>query len=150
MCVCPLMASHNSYLIGRVWFPPSYSYLNAMKNIFFQRFHWPRRVIVADKKPVVVKRQTVIKPQNIVGVHFTWRCLVNLVPNYCLVVKQMLELELNEIKKDDITLQSILNGLKETKINTSIGRLALSKNVCRFELPMDIKMLECELLDFCF
>jgi hypothetical protein len=56
----------------------------------------------------------------------------------------MLELELNEIKKDDVTLQSILNGLKETKINTTIGRLALSKSVCRFELPMDMKLLECE------
>jgi hypothetical protein len=30
---------------------------------------------------------------------------------------------------------------KDSK-STSIGRLALSKNICRFELPMDMKQFE--------
>jgi hypothetical protein len=29
-----------------------------------------------------------------------------------------------------------------TKINTTIGRYALSKNICRFELPIDMMLFE--------
>lgn len=31
---------------------------------------------------------------------------------------------------------------REIKANANIGRLALSKNICRFELPMDMRKLE--------
>lgn len=31
---------------------------------------------------------------------------------------------------------------KDLKANNSIGRLALSKSICRFELPMDMKQFE--------
>ena len=39
-------------------------------------------------------------------------------------------------KKDDQQLQ------RDLKANANIGRLALSKNICRFELPMDMRKLE--------
>jgi hypothetical protein len=31
---------------------------------------------------------------------------------------------------------------RDFKANANIGRLALSKNTCRFELPMDMRKLE--------
>lgn len=31
---------------------------------------------------------------------------------------------------------------KDAKSNNTIGRFALSKNICRFELPMDMKEFE--------
>lgn len=54
----------------------------------------------------------------------------------------MLDFELSETKKDELTAREIFSTLKEVKINTNIGRLALSRNVCRFELPFDMKILE--------
>jgi hypothetical protein len=56
----------------------------------------------------------------------------------------MLDIELGEAKRDDISLQNALNGVKDVRVNNSLGRLALSKGVCRFELPMDMKLLECK------
>lgn len=37
-----------------------------------------------------------------------------------------------------------LNALsfRDVKANNNIGRLALSKNICRFELPIDMKQFE--------
>jgi len=55
---------------------------------------------------------------------------------------QMLDYELSESKKDDITLQNVFNGVKDVRMNNTVGRLALSRNACRFELPMDMKQLE--------
>jgi hypothetical protein len=49
------------------------------------------------------------------------------------------------MRKNDLTLQQVLGGLKETKTNMSNGRIALSKSGCRYELPMDLKLLESEL-----
>lgn len=57
----------------------------------------------------------------------------------------MLDFELSEAKKEDINLHNILSG-RDVKVNNSLGRLALSKGVCRFELPMDMKLLECMLI----
>lgn len=55
----------------------------------------------------------------------------------------MLEFELSEAKKEDINLHNVLSGMRDVKVvNSSLGRLALSKGVCRFELPMDMKLLE--------
>lgn len=62
----------------------------------------------------------------------------------------MLDFELSEAKKDDVSLQNVLNGVKDVRVNNSIGRLALSKSVCRFELPMDMKLLECKSIKFFF
>lgn len=36
---------------------------------------------------------------------------------------------------------------RDFKANANIGRLALSKNICRFELPMDMRKLEGILFD---
>jgi hypothetical protein len=36
-----------------------------------------------------------------------------------------------------------------TKINTTIGRYALSKNICRFELPIDMMLFESNLFLYC-
>ena len=55
----------------------------------------------------------------------------------------MLEFELSEAKKEDINIHNVLSGMRDVKVNNSLGRLALSKGVCRFELPMDMKLLEC-------
>ena len=57
----------------------------------------------------------------------------------------MLDFELSEAKKEDASIQNVLSGVRDSKVNNSIGRLALSKGVCRFELPMDMKLLECKL-----
>ena len=43
-------------------------------------------------------------------------------------------------KKDDTS-----SGFKDSKTGTIIGRHALSKNICRFELPMDMRLLESKL-----
>lgn len=44
-------------------------------------------------------------------------------------------------KKEELTNLNNL-GLRDTKAISNIGRLALSKNVCRFELPIDMKQFE--------
>jgi hypothetical protein len=44
--------------------------------------------------------------------------------------------ELNNTTTTSTTIKS------DPKANNSIGRLALSKNICRFELPMDMKQFE--------
>ncbi len=63
----------------------------------------------------------------------------------------MLEFELSEAKKEDLNLHNVLSGMRDVKVvNSSLGRLALSKGVCRFELPMDMKLLECILFLFKF
>ena len=41
----------------------------------------------------------------------------------------------HEIKPDPIVSYNV-------KINNNIGRYALSKNICRFELPIDMKLFE--------
>ena len=43
----------------------------------------------------------------------------------------------NKPKEEDIKISSY-----SMKINTTIGRYALSKNICRFELPIDMKQFE--------
>jgi hypothetical protein len=43
----------------------------------------------------------------------------------------------SEEKKDDRDFK-----VEGSKANFNIGRLALSKNICRFELPMDMRKLQ--------
>ena len=48
----------------------------------------------------------------------------------------------NTEKKDEI-IKELKTSLPS---NSTLGRLALSKSICRFELPMDIKQFESKIL----